>query len=199
MSRTQELGDRRAAVYIALANNSDMDEAGAGDSSIMLEAGNDFAAALGKVRSPSFRSDMRYFEAEDYGSVPLLSLYHGLLFVFEGYKPSNAAMLNSPESLNEHFRRISDRLGIELLPPGRLINQMGMAALYQLEDADRAIALFELNAANYPGSSAAHASLGTAYREKGETALAIESFERSLELNPENEAAREQLDALTKQ
>jgi D-alanyl-D-alanine-carboxypeptidase/D-alanyl-D-alanine-endopeptidase len=61
---------------------------------------------------------------------------------------------------------------------------------------DDAIAIFELNAQEYPQSSNAFDSLGDAYFRKGEWSLATESYQRSLELNPNNSNAIEQLKEL---
>jgi tetratricopeptide (TPR) repeat protein len=53
-----------------------------------------------------------------------------------------------------------------------------------------AIKVLALNAQLFPGSAAAHQSLGEAYAAAGETRLAIQSYERSLAIDPKNEAAR---------
>ena len=61
-----------------------------------------------------------------------------------------------------------------------------------------AIALFRLNVYMYPESANVYDSLGEAYMAAGNTALAIENYERSLELDPENENAVEKLKELRK-
>ena len=48
----------------------------------------------------------------------------------------------------------------------------------------------------YPDSSDAYASLGEAYQESGEKQLAVESYKKALEKNPENSEAKEKLAAL---
>ena len=181
----------RGSVYISLANNPAI---GDYDPNVKIDAGRAFARSLESVSSPIFRSALQYFEGEDHGSVPLLSLYHGLLHIFEGYKPSLADVLEQPSALNTHFQRVSQRLGFVLSPPGPFVNQMGYNLL--LEDVDKAIELFTLNVSNHPVSYHVYDSLGEAYQVKGETDLAIQNYERSLELNPANENARERLEVL---
>ena len=73
---------------------------------------------------------------------------------------------------------------------------MGYARLGQLDDVDKAIELFELNVENFPESSSAYDSLGEAYRVKGDKAQAIEHYQKSLELDPSNQNAREKLEEL---
>ena len=53
-----------------------------------------------------------------------------------------------------------------------------------------AIEVLELNARLFPGSSDAHATLAEAYAAAGNTALAKQHYEKALEIDPKNEAAR---------
>ncbi len=53
--------------------------------------------------------------------------------------------------------------------------------------------LFKLNVTLYPESSNAYDSLGEAYLNSGQKQLAIESYKKSLEKNPQNNDAREKL------
>ena len=63
---------------------------------------------------------------------------------------------------------------------------------------DDAIALLQLNAEFYPKSSATYAALGQAYAKKNDTANAIKSYEKAIELDPANQNAKRQLDQLKK-
>jgi CubicO group peptidase (beta-lactamase class C family) len=66
-----------------------------------------------------------------------------------------------------------------------LLNTLG----YWLLRADRvqdAIAIFELNVAEYPDASNPYDSLGEAYLAAGDTARAVSSYEKSVELDPDN-------------
>jgi len=53
-----------------------------------------------------------------------------------------------------------------------------------------AIEVLELNARLFPMSSSAHAALGAAYAAAGETKRAMQQYERSLTIDPKNEAGR---------
>jgi hypothetical protein len=63
---------------------------------------------------------------------------------------------------------------------------------------DDAVAWLQLNAEFYPKSSATYAALGQAYAKKTDTPNAIKSFEKALELDPNNQNAKRQLDGLKK-
>jgi len=58
------------------------------------------------------------------------------------------------------------------------------------------IELLKLNVQVFPGSSNAYDSLGEAYMKAGQKQLAIDNYKKSLELNPENDNAKEKLKAL---
>jgi hypothetical protein len=61
-----------------------------------------------------------------------------------------------------------------------------------------AITWLQLNAEFYPKSSATYAALGQAYAKKNDTANAIKSFEKAIELDPNNQIAKRQLGQLKK-
>ncbi len=58
---------------------------------------------------------------------------------------------------------------------------------------DEAIAIFQLNVEEYPEASNPYDSLGEAYMVAGKKELAIKNYKKSLELNPENQNAKEML------
>jgi uncharacterized protein len=179
--------DLRESVYISMANSPHMDP------SVADTPRRGFAALLQTNASPRFRSRLQYFESEDHGSVPLVSLYHGLLYVFDGYKPSIGAVFENPSSIKEHFARVSERLGFKVLPPEEFLQIVGVEMLYQKQRPESAIECFQINVENYPGSFNAYHCLAEAYAIKGDKALAIKNYEKSLELNPNNRTVRDEI------
>ncbi|MET0635312.1 MAG: tetratricopeptide repeat protein [Chitinophagaceae bacterium] len=59
-----------------------------------------------------------------------------------------------------------------------------------------ALEIFKLNVYLYPASANAFDSLGEIYEELGNSPLAIENYERSLKLNPQNKNAEQRLKKL---
>jgi tetratricopeptide (TPR) repeat protein len=72
------------------------------------------------------------------------------------------------------------------------LNTLGYALLGEAKPAD-AVAIFRLNAEQYPESANAWDSLGEGHLAAGDRERAIEAYEKSLELEPENANAREKL------
>ncbi len=76
------------------------------------------------------------------------------------------------------------------------LNSLGYKLLYGDKKADSAIQVFKLNTIAYPKSSNVFDSLGEAYQVSGDKRLAIESYLKSVELDPTNLHAREMLKKL---
>ncbi len=76
------------------------------------------------------------------------------------------------------------------------INRLGYEFL-NAKKLDQALLVLKLNVEAYPGSFNTWDSLGEIYMDRGEKELAIQNYAKSLELNPKNYGARDQLDKLT--
>jgi CubicO group peptidase (beta-lactamase class C family) len=66
------------------------------------------------------------------------------------------------------------------------LNTLGYQLLYGDKRVSDAVAIFKLNTAEHPASSNAFDSLGEAYRRNGEKALAINSYQTAVKLDPTN-------------
>lgn len=75
------------------------------------------------------------------------------------------------------------------------LNTVGYDLLKQGK-TEAAIAIFKLNVEAYPKSANTYDSLGEAYMDHGDRALAITNYERSLQLNPANDNAVRMLQKL---
>lgn len=75
------------------------------------------------------------------------------------------------------------------------LNMVGYNYL-QAGQLDQAITVFRINVDAFPESYNVYDSLGEAYMKKGNKTLAIENYERSLALNPQNENAASMLEKL---
>jgi tetratricopeptide (TPR) repeat protein len=76
------------------------------------------------------------------------------------------------------------------------LNGLGYRALYGDRDAERAVRIFAANSRAFPASANVWDSLGEALAERGDTAAAIASYERSLALAPDNDNAARMLERL---
>jgi predicted alpha/beta superfamily hydrolase len=137
----------------------------------------------------------KFYGEDDHGSVPLISEYDGFRFIFDFYKPDfdfNRIVkpdFNIDSLLDVYSEVLSRNFGYKTSPPEPFINQLGYA-LMELKQYDRAHKLFLRNIENYPTSSNVYDSFGELLLKKGDTLHAIQNYEKSLKLNPQNENAR---------
>ncbi len=80
----------------------------------------------------------------------------------------------------------------------RDMNQLGYNLMFQNKIND-AIEIFKLNVKLYPESWNVYDSLGEAYMNNGNKELAIENYQKSVKINPNNTNGIKQLETLTKQ
>jgi tetratricopeptide (TPR) repeat protein len=142
---------------------------------------------------------LEYFENESHSSVPIVAFHNGISAIFEGYGISYRD-IESKEQLTEHFQALSDRLSWNFPPPESLVNQIGYSLLRSRDakDKSRALEFFTLNVKNFPESANSFDSLGEAYEVLGDTRKAINSYKKSLELDPGNDNSRTKIEELSK-
>ena len=74
-------------------------------------------------------------------------------------------------------------------------NRLGYILMGQ-KQLEAAIQIFQLNVESYPDSANVYDSLGEAYANHGDRELAIKNYEKSVQLNPNNQGAKEALHRL---
>ena len=131
----------------------------------------------------------------DHSSIPLLSWYNGLLFVFEGYDLSHYGMMRDPDSIERHFVELADRTGLRMDPPQTIFWILAhyLTTPNRYPDAKKALSVINLGLKYHPKSPYLHEKLGAAFEMLGEPAKALECYETALSLNPQNETAAEKI------
>lgn len=141
-----------------------------------------FREVLQKQQVKGFVWEAAKYDDEDHGSVVLRSHYAGLRKVFDGWQfprdPNTGAVTGGLKGVEDHYRRLSERLGFPVLVPEALMNQVGYQLLGQ-GNMDDAVAAFKLNVERYPGSANVYDSLGEAYEVGGRFELALANYEKA--------------------
>jgi predicted alpha/beta superfamily hydrolase len=161
----------------------------------MRKAIRKFVKTLDAAGTEPFRVGFQFFDSEDHGSVGLLSLYQGLLHIFEGFKQVG---IESLSAMKTRLKRLSKRWGGPILPGEGYVNNMGYTMLYGMKDVKKAIEFFEYNISSFPNSANVYDSLAEAYMVKGDKAQAIQKYKKSLKLDPNNRNAAEMIRNLGK-
>ena len=142
----------------------------------------------------------------NYDAAPMGEIRNGVLDILLGEAPSDprpsialafgeAYGAEGPDAAKALYRRIESEAASDYQFGDEELNQLGYYFLRQEKVAD-SIAVFRFNVELFPDVGNAHDSLGEAYMLDGQSELAIQSYRRALELEPENENARRMLTQL---
>jgi predicted alpha/beta superfamily hydrolase len=144
----------------------------------------DFKKLVSKRAPRAFDATFVHFADEDHGSVVMPSHYAGLRKAFAPWRFALADGADPKTELmraNEHFAKLSARIGETIVVPENLVNLIGYRLLQANRNAE-AIAVFQTNAKNWPQSANVYDSLGEAYEKAGQRADARASYERAVEI-----------------
>lgn len=146
------------------------------------------------------RYESKYYSNDDHGSVPLITEYDALRFIFNNYrfklspKDFTDPTVDLVNKLEKHYQEVSKLFGYKFPPPEEMVNGLGYDFLRQKQYA-RAGGLFKINVDNYPESYNAYDSYGDYFLAIGDKSKAIGYFKKSLS-KKENPESRKKLNAL---
>lgn len=143
----------------------------------------------------------KYYDGDDHGSVPLITEYDGLRFVFNEYpihfKPED--FNDTTEALKNkivaHYKKITKIFGYNMMPSESMMNSLGYQALGS-KQYTKAKSFFAYNVDQYPGSGNVYDSFGDYFNAIGDKPQAIEQFKKALSIK-ETPETRKKLEALT--
>ena len=128
--------------------------------------------------------DYGYYENESHGTVPFLSVYDGLKFIFDFYKRPSFQRLNAetPSILKSHYQMLSDKLGYKLLPPSEELS--GLAWRCHVLDKNHVLAFnfLDLYSELYPVDPISFIQKAQYYSELGKQEEAEVNYLKGIEL-----------------
>jgi tetratricopeptide (TPR) repeat protein len=155
-----------------------------------------------KTNTTGLRYVQKYYETERHNTVPLLSEYDGLRFIFDYYfldvaeKDFDDSTVLIASMLKTHYANVSNKMGYKNSPPEAFINYIAYEALRK-KQFNKAEALFKLNIEWYPESHTAYNSYADYFLAKKDTANAIATYKISLQTDT-NDITQRKIDALTR-
>ena len=192
----QSLELKNKSLYVGVANTM---QEGMDYTTVM----SDTSAASDHIRSilefthavEEYDTDLnfkwKYYNDDSHGSVPLITEYDGLRFLYSWYECDCYKEIMNRDSkltgaelidlLSAHYTLVSDKMGYPVLPKEEEMNGLGY---WFLEDGeyDKAFSFLNYNVQNYPKSFNVFDSMGDYYVAIGDKENAIKSFEKALEL-----------------
>lgn len=146
------------------------------------------------------REKWSYYPDYNHATLPLVSAYDGLRFIFSGYDFELAmpqffdAGYTKDSLIDIHYKELSRQMGYKVSAPEIFINNLA----YNLQNAKqfkRAYYFFRMNIENYPGSFNVYDSMGDYYAATGDNQKASEYYLKALALRDFAET-REKLEKL---
>jgi uncharacterized protein len=154
-----------------------------------------FARKANASKANGLRFDWKYYDMDDHGSVPLISEYDALRFIFDYYKPKYLIDI-TPAELMDHYKNISNKMGYEVpIPPGLLLG-LGQYHLSK-KNYELAFNFLNMNMQNHSGVPEVLESMGDYYVAKGDTGKGLEIFNQVLKI-AKSESIQKKLDGLKK-
>jgi len=122
----------------------------------------------------------RYVKMEDenHASIPYLSLFNGLRFIFSDWQLPQEVFSKDLAEIDAHYKMLTSKYGFEIKTPENVINLLGYRYL-QNSDIETAIKVFRENVKRYPGSANVYDSLGEAYENNNQPKLAKENYQKA--------------------
>jgi predicted alpha/beta superfamily hydrolase len=145
----------------------------------------------------------KYYDQDRHNTVPLITEYDGLRFIFNVYsfdaleKDFIDTSTRIVERLQTHYQKISSELGYKSSPPETLINYLGYDALRK-KQFNKAEAYFKMNVDDYPSSSNVFDSYGDFFVARKDTVNASKNYKKALAITM-NAITLQKLNVLTKQ
>lgn len=153
-----------------------------GDKDEIRSATHDFAELLKRKAPAGFEWDFQFLEKEDHGSTVHRSVYNGLEFIYADWPIAPLKLLDMPlKDIRQHFRRLSNKYGYEIPELESIIDFKGYI-LFEKNDIESAVKVFQFNVDLFPESTNARLSLGHIYETAGRIESAIKNFENAAKL-----------------
>ncbi len=137
----------------------------------------------------------RYYADDSHVSVPMISEYDGLRFVFDYYRINVTEKDFADTSgaiarkYKKHYDIVSKKMGYKVSPPELFINYLGYDAMVN-KHYTKAAALFKMNIDNYPDSSNVYASYADLLVSQKDTINAIADYKKALAIQDNTDTKR---------
>jgi tetratricopeptide (TPR) repeat protein len=146
-----------------------------------------------------FNKNVIYFDKDADGNVTLLKVDIANKFTREEFASAVIEKTIREEGIEaglKKFNEIKSDTDSKLVISESSFNLLGYKFLNEGKN-EEALEIFKLNVKEYPESFNAHGNLAEAYMKRGNKEEAIKNYQKSLELNPENERAKMMLEKIS--
>ena len=152
-----------------------------GDEPNYFEPLNKFAALVKEKSADVINFSYKKMKTENHMSIPYLSLYNALRFIFADWTLSKKTIAKGLKAIDEHYKVVSKKYNLEISASENTINFLGYKEL-QTDNVDKAIKIFKENVKRYSKSANVYDSLGEAYEKNKQYKLAKINYKKAYDL-----------------
>ncbi|MEZ4700446.1 MAG: alpha/beta hydrolase-fold protein [Rhodothermales bacterium] len=132
----------------------------------------------------------RYYDKDIHGSVPLPSMRDGLMYLYDWWELKSPSRYNDPDTptqdlvrlITERSEKLTANMGYPLAMEEELLTMLGYMAM-QMDQSEKARAVFELAIQFYPESASAQEAMADYYESQGDFANAFLHIQKALEIS----------------
>lgn len=171
-----------------------------------LRATHNFATIASKTQTSTLQFIYKFYENENHGTVPLISMYDGMYSFYPWYKMSGdfVDLLRSHEAnaetvkkaFDKRYRTLSKHLGYKILPEEDLLNNLGY--MFMTNDPKKSFACLTMLIELYPKNANGYDSMSDYYISQKDTKNAIKYVEIAYKISGSN-YHKEKLEKLRKE
>lgn len=156
-----------------------------------LRATHRFSKTVSEATNSALQFKYNYYENEDHGTIPLISIYDGMRFLFSWYKMSGTLVdiITDPtataaaltQGFNTRFEMLSRRLGYEVYPEEEMLNNLGY--MFMGNAPEKSLAFLQMAIEYYPKNANGYDSMSDYYASQGDLKNAIVYSEKALAIS----------------
>jgi len=156
-----------------------------------LRATHRFSTTVSEATNSSVHFNYKYYENEDHGTIPLISTYDGMRFLFSWYKMSGALVdvIKHPKTteeeltkaFNSRFDMLSKHLGYQVYPEEEMLNNLGY--MFMSNSPEKSLGFLKMAIKHYPKNANGYDSLSDYYESQNDIQNAILYGEKALEIS----------------
>lgn len=171
-----------------------------------LRATYNFSKIASETKSSTLQFDYKFYENENHGTVPLISIYDGMYSIFPWYKMNGSFVdvLRNPDTSAEtvknafknRYETLSNHLGYTILPEEDLLNNLGY--MFMTNDPKKSFACLTMLIESYPKNANGYDSISDYYISQKDTKNAIKYVEIAYKISGSN-YHKEKLEKLRKE
>lgn len=118
---------------------------------------------------------------ENHGSVPHLSIYHGLEAFYSGWKLPDKTFIAGLDAIDKHYQTLSETYGYAIEAPEYLVNRLGYYYMNN-DEMEAALTVLSENIRRFPGSANVYDSYGEALEKTDQLEKAEKNYMKAVEI-----------------